>query len=56
MLKIFVFIDIWFVKHDIQKWLKKKNMQFFMVNLKMKRKKDKNFWPSGAGIWTPDFQ
>ena len=26
-LKIFVFIDIWFVKQDIQKWLKK-DVQF----------------------------
>ena len=56
MLKIFVFIDIWFIKVGIQKWLKTKLCSFFMENLKMKRKNDKKFWPSGAGIWTPDFQ
>ena len=28
MLKIFVFIDIWFVKQDIHKWLKNKDMKF----------------------------
>ena len=22
----------------------------------MKRKRTEKFWPSGAGIWTPDFQ
>ena len=37
MLKIFVFIDIWFVKQYIQKWL-------FMENLKMKRKKRTTFF------------
>ena len=37
------------------KMVKKTDMQFFMENLKMKRKNDKKFWPSGAGIWTPDF-
>ena len=42
MLKIFVFIDIWFVKQDMySKMDKDKDMQFFMENLKMKRKKDK---------------
>ena len=44
MLKIFVFIDILFVKQDIQKWLKDKDMQFFMENLKMKRKKRQKFF------------
>ena len=57
MLKIFVFIDIWFVKQDIQKWLKNKDMQFFYGEFENEKKKgQKKFWPSGAGIWTPDFQ
>ena len=43
MLKIFVFIDISFVKQDIQKCLKNKDVQFFMENLKMKRKKKSKF-------------
>ena len=51
MVKMFVFIDIWFVKQDIQKWLKQREFE----NEKKKRQK-KNFWPSGAEIWTPDFQ
>ena len=50
------FIDIWFVKQDIQNIVKNKNMQFFMENLKIKRKRTIFFWPSGAGIRTPDFQ
>ena len=36
--------------------VKYKDVQFFMKNLKMIWKKDKNVWPSGAGIWAPDFQ
>ena len=36
---MFVFIDIRFVKQDIQKWLKTKIYAIFMENLKMKRKK-----------------
>ena len=43
MLKTFVFIYIWFVQQDIQKWLENKDMQFFMEDLKIKRKKDKIF-------------
>ena len=35
--------------------VKNKNMQFFMENLKMKRKRGKKIWPSLTGIWTPDF-
>jgi len=55
MLKIFVFIDIWFVKQDIQKWLKNKDMQVFMENLKMKRKKDKKFLTFRTGDLNPRF-
>ena len=35
--------------------VKNKDMQFFMENLKMKRKRGKKIWPSLTGIWTPDF-
>ena len=42
MLKIFVFIDIWFVKQDIQKWLKTKICSFF-GECGNERKKDKIF-------------
>ena len=35
--------------------VKDKDMQFFMINMKMKRKRDKKNWPSPTGIWTPDF-
>ena len=35
--------------------VKDKDMQFCMENLKMKRKGPNFFWPSRAGIWTPDF-
>ena len=47
MLKIFVFIDIWFVKQDIQKWLKTKVCSFLWRIWKWKEKKDKfslTFW------------
>ena len=36
--------------------VKDKDMQFFMINMKMKRKRDKKNWPSLTGIWTPDFE
>ena len=41
MLNIFVFIDIWFVKQDIQKWLKKRYAVFYgkFENEKKKKKK-----------------
>jgi hypothetical protein len=32
------------------------NIQFFMENMKMKRKRDKKIWPSTTGIWTPIFE
>ena len=35
--------------------VKDKDMQFFMINMKMKRKRNKKNWPSPTGIWTPDF-
>ena len=55
MLKIFVFIDIWFVKQDIQKWLKKQRYAVFYGEFENEKKKmTKKFWPLGAGIWTPD--
>ena len=37
------------------KMVKNKNMQFWMENLKMKEKGQNIFWPSRAGIPTPDF-
>ena len=36
--------------------VKAKDMQFCMDNLKWKEKGQNNFWPSKAGIRTPDFQ
>ena len=53
MLKIVAFI--WFVKQDIQKWLKTKVCSFLWRLWKWTEKKTKNVWPSRAGIWTPDF-
>ena len=52
MLKSFVFIDIWFVKQDIQKWLKTKICSFYGV-FENEQKKVQKFLTSGAGIWTP---
>ena len=43
MLKIFVFIDTWFVKQDIQKWLKIKICRFLWRIWKWKQKRTKNF-------------
>ena len=54
--KILIFINIWFVKQDIQKWLKTKICNFLWRIWKWKEKRRNFFWPSGAGIWTPDFQ
>ena len=48
MLKIFVFIYIWFVKQDVQKRHKQ-------IYLKMKRKKDKHFLTFESGDWDPRF-
>ena len=42
-------------KTRYSKMVKNKDMQFFMENLKMKRKRGKKIWPSLTGIWTPDF-
>ena len=53
---MFVFIDIWFVKQDIQKWLKTKMCIFLWRIWKRTEKRQPFFWPSGAGIRTPDFQ
>ena len=36
--------------------VKFKDNQFCVKKVKIQRKKTKFFWPSGAGIWTPDFQ
>ena len=55
MLKMFVFINIWFVKQDIQKMVKNKDMQFFMENLKMKRKKSKEILTFRSGDLNPRF-
>ena len=48
MLKIFAFIDIWFVKQDIQKWLKTKICSFLWRIWKWKEKGAKKFPPK---IW-----
>ena len=40
MLKMFVFIDVWFVKQDIKKWLNTNICSFFMENLKIKQMTD----------------
>ena len=56
MLKIFVFIDIWFVKQHIQEWLKTKIFCFYGEFENEQKKDKKKILPSGAGIWTPDFQ
>ena len=53
---MFVFIDILFVKQDIKKWLNTKICSFLWRIWKWKEKRTKFFWPSRAGIWTPDFQ
>ena len=55
MLKMFVFIDVWFVKQDIKKMVKYKYMQFFYGEFENKTN-DNFFLPSGVGIRTPDFQ
>ena len=54
MLKIFVFIDIWFVKQDIQKWLKTKICSFYgeFENEKKKGQKKLFFW---SGNLNPGF-
>ena len=43
MLKIFVFIDIWFVKQNIEKWLKKQRYAVFYGEFENEQKKDKSF-------------
>ena len=43
---------MFYLKTTYQKMVKAKDTQFCVKNLKMKKKD----WPSGAGIWTPDFQ
>ena len=56
MLKPFVFIDIWFKKQNTyRKWLKTNICSFVWRVWKWKEKGQKYFWPSGAGIRTPDF-
>ena len=60
MMKIFVFINIWFVKQDIQKWLKTKicsflRIPFFMENLKMNSKRTKTFLTYRSGDSNPRF-
>ena len=49
------FIDIWFVKENIKKWLKTKICSFLWLIWKWKEKGTKKNWPSPTGIWTPDF-
>ena len=52
MLKMFVFIDIWY-----SKMVKKQRYAVFYGEFENEQKKDKVFfWPTGAGIQTPDFQ
>ena len=55
MLKTHVFIDIWFVKQDINSWFTR-TIQFYMENLKIKIKRAKKNWPSRAGILTQDLR
>ena len=45
------------ISESYQKLVKIKDIQFCMESLKMKmkRKTDKFFWPSGAGVQIPDF-
>ena len=50
MLKICVFIDIWFVKQDIQKWLKNKDTVFYEEFENEKKKGQNNFDLSALGI------
>ena len=50
MLKIFVFIEIWFVKEDIQKWLKTKICCFLWRIWKWKEKRTKCF----VTFWSRD--
>ena len=46
MLKMFVFIDIWFVKQDIQKWLR---YAVYYGEFKNKQKKDNFFLTFQSG-------
>ena len=50
MMKIFVFIDIWFVKQNIQKWLKTKICSFLCRIWKWTEKGQKILWPFKAGF------
>jgi hypothetical protein len=43
MLKIFVFIDIWFVQQDVQKWLKTKICSF-LWRIENEKKKGQNLF------------
>ena len=47
---------ICFVIQDIQKWLKRQICSFLWWIWKWKEKRTKKIWPSGAGIWTLDFE
>ena len=49
------FINIWFVKQGIPKWLKTKICSFLLENLKMKRKKDKTILTFQIGDLNPRF-
>ena len=55
MWKMFVFIDIWFVKQDIKKMVKIKDTQFCVKNLKMNREKDKKILTFRSGDSNPRF-
>ena len=55
MLKIFVFIDIWFMKQDIQKWLKTKICSFYEEFENEQKKKDENFLIFQSGDLDPRF-
>ena len=54
MLKIFVFIDIWFVKQDIQKWLKKRHVIFY-GEFENEKKKDQTILTLPSGDSNPRF-
>ena len=50
MLKIFDFFDIWFLKQDIQKWLKPRYAVFY-GEFKNEKTKGQNFWIFPPMIW-----
>ena len=56
MLKMFVFIDIWFVKQDIQKWLNTKMCIFYREFENEQKKGKKQFDLPERGFEPPVVQ